>query len=66
MEKRFEADQYGSILFFQKNSPGTGKEGDWLPVCKGRFSLQVRLNWPYPETLDPFYVMSAVKRGNER
>src|SRR5262245_21150785 len=37
----------GSIdLYIQKDSPGSGKESNWLPAPPGRFVLMLRLYWP--------------------
>jgi hypothetical protein len=48
--------QDGSLtLYFQYDSPGADKQSNWLPAPDGPFSLQARLYWPKPETLDPLY-----------
>jgi hypothetical protein len=33
-------------LYIQKDSPGSGKESNWLPAPPGRFVLMLRLYWP--------------------
>ena len=43
----------GSLdLYFQKESPGTGKEANWLPAPEGAFSLTLRMYWPKEAALD--------------
>jgi hypothetical protein len=37
----------GSLtLYIQKDSPGTGKESNWLPAPDGPIYLVMRLYWP--------------------
>lgn len=37
----------GSLdLYIQNESPGKGKEANWLPAPKGKFVLMMRLYWP--------------------
>ena len=53
----------GSLdVYIQKKNPGIGKESNWLPAHDGIFSLQARLYWPNPDSLDPLYVMPAIKK----
>ncbi|HVY55413.1 MAG TPA: DUF1214 domain-containing protein, partial [Thermodesulfobacteriota bacterium] len=43
----------GSItIYVQKESPGAGKESNWLPAPGGRFYMVMRLYWPKKEALD--------------
>jgi hypothetical protein len=36
----------GQTLIIQNESPGKGKEANWLPAPKGPFSMIMRLYWP--------------------
>jgi hypothetical protein len=48
----FEYDPDGSLtLYFQNDSPGKGKEANWLPAPKGAFNLTMRLYGPKSEVL---------------
>jgi hypothetical protein len=42
----------GLTLYIQKDSPGKGKESNWLPAPSGPFRLFLRIYWPKPEALD--------------
>jgi hypothetical protein len=48
----FKYNDNGSLdLYFQNESPGAGKEANWLPAPKGPFNLTMRLYAPKPEAL---------------
>jgi hypothetical protein len=48
----FKYNPDGSLdLYFQNESPGTGKEVNWLPAPKGPFNLTMRLYGPKSEAL---------------
>lgn len=52
----------GSLdIYIQKEKPSADKVSNWLPAYNGKFSLQARLYWPKPESLDPLYVLPTVK-----
>lgn len=51
----------GSLdIYIQKESPGADKESNWLPAYDGKFSLQARLYWPEPKSLNPLYVLPKI------
>ncbi|MDC3985340.1 DUF1254 domain-containing protein [Polyangium jinanense] len=53
----------GSLdLYIQHESPGEGKESNWLPAPSGRFSLMLRLYWPMQSVLDQAWVPPGVRR----
>jgi hypothetical protein len=55
----------GSLdLYVQNESPGEGKEANWLPAPKGEFVLMMRLYWPKekdPSILDGTWQPPPVK-----
>ncbi len=52
----------GSLdLYFQKESPGTEKESNWLPAPEGAFSLTLRMYWPKESALDGSWHPPAVR-----
>ena len=51
----------GSLdIYIQKEKPSADKVSNWLPAYDGKFSLQSRLYWPDPASLDPLYVLPKV------
>jgi hypothetical protein len=53
----------GSLsLYIQSDSPGDGKEANWLPVGKAPFTLLLRLYSPKEEFLDGHWMPPPVKR----
>jgi hypothetical protein len=53
----------GSLtLYVQKDSPGKGKESNWLPAPNDEFYLVMRLYWPKPAALDGVWKPPSVKR----
>lgn len=51
----------GSLdIYIQKEKPSADKVSNWLPAHDGEFSLQARLYWPEPASLDPLYVLPKV------
>lgn len=54
----------GSLtLYIQRESPGEGKEANWLPTpAEGEFNMMMRLYWPKTEALDTSWQPPAVKR----
>jgi hypothetical protein len=49
-------------LYFQHDSPGKEKEGNWLPAPNGKFVLAIRIYWPESEVLDGTWSPPALKR----
>jgi hypothetical protein len=48
----FKSNPDGSLdLYFQTDSPGKGKEANWLPAPKGPFNLTMRLYSPDADAL---------------
>jgi hypothetical protein len=58
----FNAD--GSLdLYIQRESPGEGKEANWLPAPKsGAFTMNLRLYWPKAEATNGTWAPPPVKR----
>jgi len=53
----------GSLnLYIQHQSPGNGKESNWLPAPEGKFNLVLRLYWPQKSILDGSWNPPSVKR----
>ena len=45
---KFKYNKDGSLdVYIQSESPGKGKEANWLPAPKDKFVLCLRLYWPY-------------------
>ncbi|MGJ7511606.1 DUF1254 domain-containing protein [Variovorax sp. GT1P44] len=58
----FETNADGSLdLYFQNESPGKGKEANWLPAPKGSFNLTMRLYSPRPDAITGKWNPPAVK-----
>lgn len=54
------------VIYIQNESPGAGKEANWLPAPKGQFTLMMRLYWPdenHPSILDGSWGIPAVERA---
>jgi len=57
----FKYNPDGSLdLYFQNESPGVGKEANWLPAPKGAFNLTMRLYAPKEDALTGKWNPSAV------
>ena len=50
-EMKKDADG-GLTIYIQNESPGKGKESNWLPAPKGPFAMYMRLYWPAQAALD--------------
>jgi hypothetical protein len=55
-------DDGGLTLYVQNESPGTGKEANWLPAPKGPFWVILRLYVPKPEALEGKWFAPPMKR----
>jgi hypothetical protein len=54
------------VIHIQNESPGAGRENNWLPAPKGRFLLMLRLYWPdekQPSIIDGSWVIPPVTRA---
>ncbi len=54
------------VIYIQNESPGAGKEANWLPAPKGKFSLMLRLYWPdegKPSIIDGSWGIPPVKQA---
>ena len=62
---KFVPNADGSVdLYIQNESPGKGKEANWLPAPKDKFILMLRLYWPKekpPSILDGSWKIPPVK-----
>jgi hypothetical protein len=54
----------GLTLYIQAESPGTGKDANWLPAPKGPFMIALRYYWPKPELLAGKWVTPAIARAD--
>jgi hypothetical protein len=55
----------GLTLLIQNESPGKGKESNWLPAPKGPFLTVLRLYWPKPEALEGKWTAPSVAKAKE-
>ena len=55
----------GITLYIQHDSPGKGKEPNWLPAPKGSFSVVMRLYWPKAEALDGTWHLPKLQKIDE-
>lgn len=51
----------GLTIYIQNESPGAGKESNWLPAPKGPFMMAARYYWPKPELLQDKWQSPAVQ-----
>jgi hypothetical protein len=63
----FTLNPDGSVdLYIQNQSPGKGKETNWLPAPTGKFILMLRFYWPKQAIIDGSWKPPAVVRGEAR
>jgi hypothetical protein len=62
---KFNTNSDGSVdLYIQADSPGKGKEANWLPAPKAKFIPMFRLYWPKetpPTIIDGSWVLPGIK-----
>jgi hypothetical protein len=54
----------GITLYVQRDSPGAGKEANWLPAPSGPFFVAMRLYWPKAAALDGKWKAPPLQREN--
>jgi hypothetical protein len=60
---RLQPGADGSLtLYVQAESPGPGRERNWLPAPRAPFNLALRLYWPGREILDGRWTVPPVQR----
>jgi hypothetical protein len=60
----FEPNEDSSVtIYLQHESPGPGKEANWLPAPDGPFALSLRIYWPEQDVLDGSWEPSAIKKA---
>ena len=52
----------GLTIYIQADSPGGGKQANWLPAPKGPFMMAARYYWPKSELLNGDWKSPAVQR----
>ncbi|MNL37651.1 hypothetical protein D3C87_1598090 [compost metagenome] len=52
----------GLTIYIQSQSPGKGKESNWLPAPPGPFMVTLRYYWPKPALLDGKWVTPEIQR----
>ena len=64
---KFVTNADGSVdLYLQANSPGKGKEANWLPAPNAKFAAMMRLYWPNetpPSIIDGSWKIPAVSKA---
>jgi hypothetical protein len=64
MLPQFKKDSDGGLtLLIQHESPGPGKEANWLPAPKGPFMMAMRLYWPKDEATTGHWTAPPLKRA---
>lgn len=58
---QYNAD--GSLdIYFQHESPGPGKESNWLPAPAGPFRVVMRMYQPHEAVLDGSYILPPIRK----
>jgi len=55
-------DENSLRLYFQHESPGKSKEGNWLPTPNDKFFMAMRIYWPKKEVLDGAWTPPVLKK----
>ncbi|MFD4840902.1 DUF1254 domain-containing protein [Achromobacter sp. NPDC058515] len=55
----------GLTLYIQTESPGKGKEANWLPAPAGPFMVAMRYYWPKPALLDGKWASPQIQRAGK-
>ena len=64
MMEKFQVAKDGSLtLYIQKDSPGQGKDGNWLPAPDGPFYMVLRLYGPEAAALEGEWVPPAARKS---
>lgn len=62
---RFRYNRDGSLdLYLQKDSPGQGREANWLPAPEGSFFVVLRMYWPREAALNDTWIPPAITLRN--
>jgi hypothetical protein len=66
MLPQFEKDADGGLtLHIQNESPGKGRESNWLPAPKGPFVMAMRLYWPKEEATQGKWVAPPARKAQQ-
>ncbi len=64
MLPQFRRDEDGGLtLLIQKDSPGPGKEANWLPAPEGPFMVPMRMYWPKEEAIEGTWTEPPMQRA---
>lgn len=55
----------GITIYIQSESPGKGKDANWLPAPAGPFMVTMRYYWPKPALLDGKWVSPQIERARQ-
>jgi hypothetical protein len=62
---KFNTNPDGSLdLYVQHDSPGSGKEANWLPAPADKFALMFRFYWPKEQILHGSWKVPAVNKAS--
>jgi hypothetical protein len=55
----------GITIYIQSESPGKGKESNWLPAPAGPFMVTLRYYWPKPALLEGKWTSPQIERARQ-